>query len=139
MSITTLAGVISGNQPPQFYNKFFAASATAGKCYSAWAGTGFPGAGSFDTTLNGVTLSSSSSIPAGAIPHYDPGAGSAYLSRFQANANVGLIAMLCDRLWHNGGITANSSSLQSITSPTWPARDADGATAGKSVYLGLEV
>jgi hypothetical protein len=47
--------------------------------------------------------------------------------------------LLCDRLWHNGGINASSGSLQSIVSPTWPARDTNTGTGGVGVYLGLEV
>jgi hypothetical protein len=45
--------------------------------------------------------------------------------------------LLCDRLWHNGGFAAVTTP-QTINSPTWPARDIDGATAGKGVFLGLE-
>jgi hypothetical protein len=47
--------------------------------------------------------------------------------------------MLCDRLWHNGGITITSTSPQTITSPAWPARDNNGAINGEGVLLGLEV
>lgn len=99
---------------------------------------GLPVAGSFDTTLNGVTLTSPVT---GALPWVDPPGGvSAYLARLRTNVgrtNVGSMLLLVDRLWHNGGFTITSTSAQSIASPTWPARDEDEATAGKGVLLAL--
>lgn len=139
MAITTLDGVIAGMQPARYFAKAVTATLVAGRPASLWALGGNPGAGSFDTTLNGVTLSSSSTIPNGAIPHYDPGAGNAYLARLQANATQSGTLLLCDRLWHNGGYTITSTSAQNITSPTWPARDNDGSTNGNGVFLAMEI
>jgi hypothetical protein len=45
--------------------------------------------------------------------------------------------MLCDRLWVDQ-LTVNSTSLQSPTMPTLPARDAAGATSGDAVLIALE-
>ncbi|MEO8296350.1 MAG: hypothetical protein ABI574_00940 [Burkholderiales bacterium] len=111
----------------------------AGRPQSLWGLGGNPGAGAFDTTLNGVVLSSSSTQVNGQIPFSDPVSGDTYLSRLQAAATIAGTLLLCDRLWHNGGFTITSTSAQSITSPTWPARDNAGSTNGDGVLLGLEI
>jgi len=142
MTIANLSGVLAGFQPTQPLTRQYNAPASANRMIDLWysAGIGNP-VGVADTTLNGVILSSSSSLVAGQIIHFDPPQGtSAYLAIFNAmsNGNAG-IAYVCDRLWHNGGITITSTSLQSITSPTWPARDNNGLTQGDGVLVGLSV
>lgn len=140
MAITTLDGIIAGAQQPRFFSKTMVAAAVVGRPASLWAGPGIPGAGSYDTTLNGVTLSSTSAMVNGQIPFTDPVSGNSYLSRFSGFvAGSGGTLILADRIWHNGGFTITSTSAQSITSPTWPARDADGTTNGNGILLGLEV
>jgi hypothetical protein len=109
----------------------------AGRPQSLWPLAGSPGAGSYNATANGAVLSSSSSIPAGAIPHVDPVSGNSYLARLSAMATQSGVLLLCDRLWVNQ-LTVNSTSLQSITTPTWPARDAAGSTDGDGILVGIE-
>ena len=140
MAITTLDGVLAGAQQPRRAFKATVANAVAGRPLSFWAGGGAPGAGSFDSTLNGVTLSSTSSAVNGQIPFTDPVSGNTYLSRFSAVVGgVGGQLILVDRLWHNGGFNITSTSAQSITSPTFPARDINGATNGDGVFLAMEI
>jgi hypothetical protein len=145
MAITTQDGVLNGAQTIRMFAKVATPTLVAGRPQSLWGLGGIPGAGAFDTTLNGVVLSSSSAVPAGAIPHFDPASNQAYLSRFAAMATQAGMLLLCDRLWHNGGITITSTSAQSITSPTWPARcptsgiDETPATTGEGVMLAVEV
>lgn len=139
MAITTVDGAIAGFQTTRYFHKAITPTLVTGKPQSLWGLGGIPGAGSFDTTLNGVTLSSTSSIPAGALPYYDPVSGNAYLARFAGVAVNGGKLLLCDRLWHNGGYTITSTSAQNSTTPTWPARDNTGSTNGDGVLLGLEI
>lgn len=139
MAITTVDQLIAGFQPLRYFSKAATPTLIAGKPQSTWALGGIPGAGAFDGTLNGVTLSSTSALVNGQIPFYDPGAGNSYLARFVGYAGVAGVLLLCDRLWHNGGYTGSSTSAQNSTTPTWPARDNAGATAGDGVLLGLEV
>ena len=108
----------------------------AGRPHSLWALAGNPGAGSFNSTLNGVTLSAPQS---GQIPFSNPVSGNTYLARMSGQATIAGSLLLCDRIWHNGGFTITSTSAQNITSPTWPARSSDGTTNGKDVILGVEV
>jgi len=140
MAITTLDGLIAGFQPPRLFYKVATPTLVTGKPQSLWGLAGIPGAGGFDTTLNGVVLSSSSALVNGQLPFYDPGGGiNQYLARFVASATIGGTLLLCDRLWHNGGYTITSTGAQNSTTPTWPARDNAGATAGAGVLLGLEI
>ncbi len=145
MAITTVDGALAGMQPPRFFSKGVTATLVAGRPASLWALGGAPGAGSFDSTLNGVTLSSTSALVNGQIPHYNPASGNAYLARFAAKATQAGVVMLMDRLWHNGGFTITSTGSQSITSPTWPSRcptsgtDDTAATPGHGVMLAVEV
>ena len=139
MAITTLDGIIAGAQYPRFFAKAITPTLVAGRPASLWGLAGAPGAGSWDATLNGVALSSTSANVAGQIPWTDPGSGNSYLTRFSGAATQAGVLMLCDRLWHNGGYTITSTAAQNSTTPTWPARDAAGATNGDGVLLGLEV
>jgi hypothetical protein len=145
MAITTQDGVLNGAQTIRMFAKVATPTLVAGRPQSLWGLGGMPGAGAFDNTLNGVVLSSSSTVPNGAIPHFDPASNQAYLARFAAMATQAGMLLLCDRLWHNGGITITSTSAQNITSPTWPARcptsglDETPATTGLGVHLALEV
>lgn len=136
MAITTLDGALAGAQPTQVFTKAATGAMVAGRPISTWGLAGFPGAGSYDTTLNGATVSNAT---AGAIPFSNPVSGNSYLTRFLAQGTIAGTLMLCDRLWHNGGYTITSTSAQNSTTPTWPARDNNAATNGDGVLLGLEI
>lgn len=145
MAITTLDGHVAGLRPPFEFAKAVTATLVAGRPASLWALGGAPGAGSFNSTLNGVVLSSSSTIPNGALPHYDPVSGNSYLAYFEAQATQAGRLQLRDRLWHNGGYTITSTAAQNSTTPTWPSRcptsgtDDTPATTGLGVRLSVEV
>lgn len=139
MAITTLDGALAGMQWPRYFAKGVTGTMVAGRPWSLWSLAGNPGAGAFDTTLNGVTLSSTSAQVNGQIPFTDPGSGNTYLARFQGGATISGTLLLCDRLWHNGGYTITTTTAQNSTTPTWPSRDVDGATSGKGVLVGIEV
>jgi len=144
MAITTLDEVVSGMMPVVGYSYFSNGSSgtNIGHYNSSWGRTGINPVGTWDATLNGVTLTSAN----GGIYFANAAGGdTAYLARMnstmgrQSAAMAHGVHLLCDRLWHNGGITITSTSAQNITSPTWPARDINGATAGDGVLIGVEV
>jgi len=145
MAITDLNGVVAGMRPPMMIAKAVTATLVAGRPASLWSLAGSPGAGAFDTTLNGVVLSSTSALVNGQIPHYDPVSGNAHLARFTGAATQAGMLLLLDRLWHNGGYTITSTAAQNSTTPTWPSRcptsgtDDTPATTGHSVLLAVEV
>lgn len=136
MAITNLDALVAGMQPPRFFNKVLSGAVVAGRPHCYWGFAGNPGAGSYDTTLNGVTLTAPQN---GQLPFTNPGAGNSYLARYVGQCTQAGSLYLCDRLWHNGGFTITSNTAQNITSPTWPARDTAGATSGDGVLLGMEI
>lgn len=136
MAITTLDGTIAGMQPPLWFAKNVTGTMVAGRPWSLWALAGAPGAGAFNATLNGVTLTAPQN---GQIPFTDPSSGNAYLARLQGQVTIPGTLLLLDRIWHNGGYTITSTSGQNSTSPTWPARDNAGATSGDGILLAVEV
>lgn len=136
MTIATQDGALAGMRPAEWFAKAVTPTLVAGRAQSLWGLGGAPGAGAFDTTLNGVALTAPQS---GQIPHTNPGTGNAYLARLTGCANQPGTLLLCDRLWHNGGIAITSTSSQGITHPGLPSRDANGAALGDGVRWGLEV
>lgn len=141
-TISTLDQIIAGVQPPTYFAKPQTSVPNA-HLLSYWAVSGIPGPGTFNTTLAGGTYSSSGGLVTGMLPRSDPPTGvNAYINRLSCGLtpfnNQGAI-YICDRLWDNGGINVGITTSQTVNSPTWPARDANGATAGASIMMGLEV
>ncbi len=143
MAIATLDAAGAGTRPPVPWQKATAQTAVAGRPLSLWGVAGNPGAGAWNATLNGVTVSGPI---AGALQRDNPASGAAYVFSQEAGC-IGQNGMLylCDRLWHNGGYTVTSTAAQNSTTPTWPSRcptsftDDTPATTGRGVLLGLEV
>jgi hypothetical protein len=137
MAITTLDGVIAGMQYPRDIIKSVTPTLVAGRPHSLFYLAGSPGAAAAPTPgIGGVALT----IYAGQIPFTNPVSGNTYLARFQGQATAaGGRLLLCDRLWHNSGMSITSTSAQTINSAAWPARDANGTINGEGVLIGVEV
>lgn len=135
MAISTLDAVIAGMRPPESFIKIGGAGEGAGFFQSLWAVSGRPAAGSRSGTLNGAIYTGPA--VAGQIPvPAAVGGQNIHLARFSGMGNIAGRLVLADRLWDN--TVANTAGAQAITSPTWPARDSNGATAGEGVLVGLE-
>lgn len=146
MAIATLDGALAGMQMPQAFAKGATPTLVAGRPHSLWYLAGAPGAGAAPaTTAGGTSLSSTSALVAGQIPHYDPGSGNGYLSQFTALSNVTGTLLLCDRLMqvagNSGGtaIAVTTTTAQTINSGALPSRDRAGSANGDGVQWGLEV
>lgn len=145
MAISTWDQAAAGARPPFHFAKAVTATLVAGRPASLWPLAGSPGAGSFDSSLNGVTLSSSSSLVNGQLLHTNPSSGNSYIHRLAANATQAGMLLVLDRLWHNGGYTITSTSAQNSTTPTWPSRcptsatDWTPSTNGYGVMLACEI
>jgi hypothetical protein len=124
------------------FSKSCTAYDTIGYHINCANGTGFPGAFTIGTPgVNG--LARDCSTAAGALitgSHVLPNAvtGGWYLTRFGTNANVAGTYGLVDILWQNTGL-AVASGPQAISTPTWPARDVNGGTAGEGVRIAIQV
>lgn len=142
MAISTFDGASAGARLLLDYAKAISPTLVAGRTHSTWPLAGIPGAGSFNGTLNGVTLDST---VAGCLHRTNPASGNAYLFGMAGQALAAGRLLLCDRLWHNGGYTITSTAAQNSTTPTWPARcptsaiDDTPSTNGWGVRLALEV
>lgn len=136
MAITTLDGAIAGMQPPKEYVKLVSPTLVVGRYDSPFYRAGMPGAAVAPTPgIAGAALTTY----AGQIPFTNPVAGNSYLARLQLMASQPGVFLLCDRLWHNSGISVTTTGNQTINSAAWPARDLNGSTNGVGVYIGLEV
>lgn len=137
MAITTLDGVIGGLRPPESFFKNTGTMEAAGVWHTLRYAAGRPGASAAPAPGTGgqaVTMASY----AGEIPHTNPGSGNAYLARLAVNAGLGGTLALIDRLWDNSGLSTTSTTAQSITPATIPARDRDGSTNGVDVLAAVE-
>jgi hypothetical protein len=138
MAITTVDGIIGGFQQTRIISKSITGG-TVGEMYSAFYANGNPPPATAPTPgISGAAITSY----VGQIPFTNPPAGqNSYLARFAvsttATTSFGSF-ILCDRLWHNSGITINSGSAQTVNSVAFPARDNNGSTNGEGVLVGLE-
>lgn len=135
MTITTLDGAIAGMKPPEQVLKVGATMEAAGVHHSLFYTSGRPGAATAPSPgIGGAALTSYS----GQIP-VPAASGNTHLARLTAAASVVGRLILCDRLWHNSGVAVTTTTAQTVTSATWPARDLDGSTNGRGVMVGIEV
>ena len=132
--------IIAGGLTTYKYIKATTATPVTFRPISTWSLNGSTGQGTFNTTLNGVTLDSTAGQIAGQIPFTDATLPVVnYLSNFNIVTAINGTFEIYDRLWHNGGITITSTTAQTITSPTWPTRDNNNSSNGEGVLLALEV
>lgn len=143
MAITTYAGIMNGLVQPVYVNKALATDSAATPYLSLTAWGSGVNAGTYDTTNAGTTLSSTSAQVAGQFRHIDAPSGSnSYVAVVKAlitTGSRGSLVHLCDRLWHSGGYSNTTTTAQTVSSPTWPARDAAGATSGDGVMILFEI
>jgi hypothetical protein len=137
VAITTLDGIIANGLPTQALLKVGGTMEAAGVLHSLFYSTGLPGAAAAPSPgLSGAALTSY----AGQIPFPAAvGGETVYLASMSASASIAGKLLLVDRLWHNSGVVVTTTTAQTITSATFPARDMDGATAGRGVLVGIEV
>lgn len=144
MAITTLSGAVAGATGLKMYRKVNVSASSAGRIVSDFGFTGSPEAAPLlSASLNGAALTSR----VGQLPFTNPVSGNTYLLSWTAGGIQATIIgtarqMLCDRLWEAqsgvGGIDITSTSAQSMTTPTWPARDRNAATNGDGVFVAWE-
>lgn len=140
MPISTVDGIVAGGQPLRDFVKALSGTLVAGRPFSYWAIAGVPGPGSYNTTANGAVLSSSSSLVAGQIPHYDPVSGKSYLaSALGFCAQQSGIIKIVDRIWQSRVQSSTSIIAQTLTSPAFPARDNNESLNGEGYLCTTEV
>lgn len=114
------------------------AADTIGYWYCTSKDAGFPGAWSPGTPgINGRVTDGTSSADNGCIPIKNPSIGSNYLTELVMAASVNHSHLFFDCLWVNSGIAVTTTTAQSITTPTLPARDINGTTNGEGCMIAL--
>lgn len=123
---------------PAVFLKSGTAADTIGYWYCTSKDAGFPGAWSPGTPgINGRVTDGTTSGDFGSIPIKNPATGSNYLTELTMGASVNHSHMFFDVLWVNSGIAVTTTTAQSITTPTLPARDVNGTTNGEGCMIAM--
>lgn len=123
---------------PVGFMKSGTASDAAGYWYCTSKDAGFPGAWAPGAPgLNGRVTDGTQAADAGCIPIKNPSVGGNYLTELQMSASVNHSHLFFDVLWVNSGIVITTTTAQSITSPTLPARDINGTTNGEGCMIAI--
>lgn len=130
-----VAGLNNIDGRTETFFKVGATSEAAGLFQLQLKDTGRPGAWVPGTPgVNGDAVSCNTTADAtiaGAPYLPDPATGNYYLTAMTAGQSVASMAMLIDVIWYNTGLTVTTTTAQTVTLPTLPARDADGSTNGE--------
>lgn len=115
------------------------ASDAAGYWYSTYKDGGFPGAWAPGTPgVDGRITDGTTAADYGCIPIPNPSTGGNYLTEIQLAASVNHSHYFYDVLWVNSGLSVTTTAtVQTIASPTLPARDLNGTTNGEGCVIGL--
>ena len=91
--------------------------------------------------VNGAVLDCSTAAGAtiaGARYLVSPATGNLYLTQVAISGSVAAEQLeIIDALWYNTGLTVTTTTAQTFTTPTLPARDINGSTNGEGVSLAL--
>lgn len=130
-------GNYTGNSIP--FMKSATAADTVGYWYSTYKDAGFPGAWAPGTPgMNGRITDGTLTADFGCIPIKNASVGANFLTELQMAASVAHSHFFYDVLWVNSGINVTTvSTVQTIASPTLPARDINGTTNGEGCVIGL--
>jgi hypothetical protein len=120
----------------------FMKSGTAADAVGYWYCTskdgGFPGAWAPGTPgVNGRVTDGTASGDYGCFPIANPSTGGNYLTEVNMAASVNHTNVLFDCLWVNSGLAITTTTAQSITTPTLPARDINGTTNGEGCMIAI--
>jgi len=127
MAITTVDGLVAAfpGQIASILRRNFTPQAV-GAYHSLWLESGIPGPGAAPSS--GVAGDVPTDATAGAIPFTNPGGGNlSYLGRLSMAASQNGVLYLYDRLLHNSGISASSTSAQTLNTTALTRPDALGA------------
>lgn len=123
---------------PVIFMKSGTAADTVGYWYCTSKDAGFPGAWAPGTPgINGRITDGTTSGDFGCIPIRNPATGSNYLTELTMGASINHSHLFFDVLWVNSGIVVTTTTAQSITTPTLPARDVNGTTNGEGCMIAM--
>ena len=114
------------------------AADVAGAWYCSSKDAGFPGAWTPGSPgVNGRVTNGTTSADFGCIPIKNPSVGANYLTGLTLAASLQHTHMFFDCLWVNTGLVVTTTTAQTLTMPTLPARDINGSTNGEGLLIGM--
>lgn len=132
------AGLGSYNGRTIGFMKSGTAADAAGYWYCTSKDAGFPGAWAPGSPgVNGRVTDGTQAADAGCFPIANPSVGANYLTEVNMAAAVNHTHLLFDVLWVNSGLAITTTTAQSITTPTLPARDINGTTNGEGCAIAI--
>lgn len=136
MAITTVSGIASNLVETTLFSKQIDVPGGLNRHFSTIYAPGIPAPATAPSPgAAGAALTSY----AGQIP-IPAASANTYLAgiRVCSSTHRGHL-LLCDRLWHNSGLSVVSTVSQTVNSVAWPARDNNQSTNGEGVLIGCEV
>ena len=120
----------------------FMKSGTAPDATGYWYCTskdaGYPGAWAVGTPgINGRVTDGTTAADNGCIPIKNPALGANFLTELQMSSSVAHAHAFFDVLWVNSGLVITTTTAQTFTVPTLPARDINGTTSGEGCVIGI--
>lgn len=132
------AGLGAYNGRTAQFMKTTTASDAAGYWYCSSKDAGFPGAWAPGTPgVNGRVTDGTSSTDNGCLVIANPATGANYITVVELASSVNHTHDFIDVLWVNSGLVVTTTTAQSITTPTLPARDINGTTNGEGCMIAL--
>jgi len=132
------AGLGSYNGRSVGFMKTGTAADAAGYWYCTSKDNGFPGAWAVGTPgVNGRVTDGTAAADNGCFPIANPSVGANYLTEVNMASGVNHTHLLFDCLWVNSGLAITTTTAQSITTPTLPARDINGTTNGEGCMIAI--
>lgn len=113
------------------------AKEAVGVPYSFSKDTGFPGA--FVVGTPGLSGRAIDGLSEACINYPDAVGGSTYLNGFTCSTSTAETVFLGDWVWINSGLVVTTTTAQTITSVTFPARDNNETTNGEGYQAALLV
>ena len=112
----------------------------AGCWYCTSKDAGYPGAWAVGTPgVNGRVTDGTTAADYGCIPIPNAATGGNYLTALEMASSVVQTNDFFDVLWVNSGLVVTTTTAQTITTPTLPARDINGTTNGEGCTIALLV
>lgn len=132
------AGLGAYNGRTAQFMKTTTASDAAGYWYCSSKDAGFPGAWAPGTPgVNGRVTDGTTSTDNGCLVIANPATGANYITAVELASSVNHTHDFIDVLWVNSGLVVTTTTAQSITTPTLPARDINGTTNGEGCMIAL--
>lgn len=121
------------------FQKTITAVDAAGYWYSTSKDGGFPGAWATGSPgVNGRNTDGTTAADAGCFPIANAGTGTNYLTYFSTfNNATTAYSQIVDLVWVNTGLVITTTTAQSITTSTFPARDINSSTNGAGYRIGI--